>query len=136
MSKAERAKTSKHDLRKFGVILAGILAIFAGYLLLRDKAHPFWVLGAAAWVAVATAVLPTALTPIHRALMAFSRVSGWIITRLILIALFYAILTPMSMVARLLGKEFLGTRMNVPCDSYWIATGPKAPGKDIYERQF
>lgn len=136
MSSTELVKASRNDLRKFGAILTAALAMFGTILLWKGKEHTFWLFGAAACIALAAAAVPTSLTPVNRAFMAFSRVMGWVVTRLILIVLFYAILTPIGIVARLLGKNFLAVRMDVSRDSYWIATQPKASGRGTYERQF
>lgn len=136
MSSTEVVKTSKNELRKFGTILTAALAIWGGYFLMRGKGHEFWFFGVSACIALATALLPISLAPVHTAFMAFSRVSGWVVTRLILIVLFYTILTPIGIVGRLLGKHFLDVKMDASRGSYWIATQPKAREREIYERQF
>lgn len=136
MGSTEAVETSKNDLRKFGAILTAALAIWGAVFLWQGKEHTSWFFVAAACILLVTLIVPIMLMPVNIAFMAFSRVVGWVVTRLILMVLFYTILTPIGIVARLLGKRFLSVKMDDPCDTYWIATQPKALGREVYERQF
>ena len=57
-------------------------------------------------------------------------------TRVILIILFYGILTPIGLIARLCGKDFLDKKVNKITKSYWILRTTAECDKKSYENQF
>ena len=59
------------------------------------------------------------MKPIHIAWMTLAFVMGWFMTRVILSIFFYLILTPMSVVMRLFGKDFIDEKMEPQRASYW-----------------
>lgn len=62
-------------------------------------------------------------------------VLNWVMTRVILIVLFFVILTPMALIARALGKRFL-IPTDRACESYWQKRAQEPFRKEIYEHQF
>jgi hypothetical protein len=61
---------------------------------------------------------------------------GWFMTRIILSILFYLVLTPTRLLARLFGKQFLDLKMDNSKKSYWNYRESKELKKSEYERQF
>ena len=59
---------------------------------------------------------------------------GWVVSRAILILLFYFIITPIGMVARLFGKKFIDITFSHASESYWISRGNSK--KINYEKMF
>jgi hypothetical protein len=45
---------------------------------------------------------------------------GWWISRFLLVLLFFTVITPMGILARLSGKKFMDIDMRKKKDSYWI----------------
>ena len=45
---------------------------------------------------------------------------GWIVSRIILAFLFFIVITPIGLIARLVRKEFLDKQFNNKKDTYWI----------------
>ena len=69
--------------------------------------------------------------------MGFSFVMSWIMTRVILIVLFYGVVTPIALLARLFGKRFLDMSYHAPSrQSYWRKQAEETAEKTRYEKQF
>ncbi len=129
-------RSEPRDLRKFGITMAVAIAVLGGLLLWRGHWQPayfFWVAGAFLVLAL---VAPVVLRPIQRAWMAFAIVLGWVMTRVILVVLFYVGITPIALIARLVGKRFLDLGFEPGRASYWIKRPAPDRGKERYQSQF
>ena len=67
--------------------------------------------------------------------MIFAVILGWIMTRVILSLVFYVIMTPISLITRLLGEDFLALKKN-DSDSYWNHRVSDYETNQDYEKQF
>ena len=106
-SEIKNIKSEKSDLRKFGVSVGIILLLFAGLLFWKDRAsfQVFLVIGSI--LLAFGLILPVILKPVYRVWMTFAIILGWFMTRAILFLLFYGVLTPIGLIMRLFGKQFL-----------------------------
>ena len=136
---AEEVRAVKSDpahLRKFGLTMGVALAIFGGLFLWRGKAvAPYLFVFAAAFLLLAT-VFPKALKPIQKAWMALATVLGWVMTRVLLIIVFFIGITPIALIARLVRKRFLDLGFEPDRESYWEKRKPETRGMERYESQF
>jgi hypothetical protein len=129
-------KSDARELRKFGITMAVAFAVLGGLLLWRGHWQPkyfFWVAGAFLVLGLA---VPVVLRPVQRAWMAFAIVLGWVMTRVILVVLYYVGITPIALIARLVGKRFLDLRFEPTRASYWITRPAPDRGKERYKSQF
>jgi hypothetical protein len=78
-----------------------------------------WFLGGGLTLLLLSYVAYPVMKPIHIAWMKLAFVMGWFMTRVILGIFFYLILTPMSVVMRLFGKDFIDEKMEPQSASYW-----------------
>ena len=78
-------------------------------------------------------VIPIILKPIYLAWMTFAVVVGWIMTRVILIVIFYLILTPIGLIGKIFRKNFLDLSFRNDSDTHWNYRGDSV--SDI-EKQF
>jgi len=106
--------------RSFGVVFAVVFTLLAGYFGWRG--HAWW----PTLLAPATAFLLLAL--IRPALLAWP---NWLWTRLGLLLgaivapivmgiIYFAVFTPMGLIARLFGKDFLRLRRDPAAPTYWL----------------
>lgn len=79
---------------------------------------------------------PVILKPIYHIWMALAFCLGWINTRIILIVIFYLLLSPIGLLAKLLRKDFLDLRIERQRVSYWKKREGKDMAKERYERIF
>ena len=132
----KRIRSDKKELRKFGItigIACGLLACFA-VVAWEDILFYSFIIAAAFLFLGFT--LPAALKPFHKVWMTISILMGWLMTRVILIILFYGILTPIGLIGRLCGKDFLDIKLNKNAPSYWVLRGKQEYDKKSYEQQF
>ncbi len=92
-------------------------------------------LGAAAVVVSVIGLLrPAALRPVFVGMMVASFPMNWLVTRLVLAALFYGVFTPLGVIFKLIGRDALTRRLRPDADTYWVPK-PAADGVRSYFRQ-
>jgi len=129
-------KSGKKEVRQFGITIGIVLGLLGGLLFLRQKDFYAYFLIFSAAFFVSALVLPALLKPVQKVWMSLAIVIGWFMTRVILTVLFYLVVTPIAIVARIFGKRFLDTALNRDVNSYWITRKPAAVEKEGYENQF
>ena len=129
-------KTDKKDLRSFGVTIGIILLLVAGFLFYREKESFqifFYIAGAFIGFGL---IIPIILKPIYIVWMTFAGILGWFMTRVILSLLFYVIITPIGLVLRIFGKDFLELKKQAVQGSYWNQRDSNLEKNQNYEKQF
>ena len=101
-----------------------LLAAFAALLLWRGFAHVDGALKLKIGVAIAAlalffAVLPRLFVPAYRAIMIVSGSIGNAIFLVVATVVFFVLLTPIALVMRLFGKQFMARRCDPRADSYF-----------------
>lgn len=129
-------KSGRSELRKFGITIGLVLGFLALWLLWKEKEGGAGLLvSAAAFIALGL-TFPLSLKPIYLLWMTVAALLGWLMTRVILIVLFYLVVTPIGLLARLCGKDFLNTGFDRTAPSYWIVRKDSASDRKRYENQF
>jgi ABC-type uncharacterized transport system permease subunit len=106
--------------RGFGLVFAAVfLIIFLVPLIVRGAAH-YWVLSIAAAFAVIALVAPHILKPLNTLWFRFGMLLGAIIAPLVMMAIFFLVVTPTGLLMRLLGKDPLRLKRTGSEKSYWI----------------
>ena len=127
---------TKNEIRNFGIAIGLILLLIGTIFYWKAKIsyHIFMILG---FVFLALSIIiPNILKPIYFLWMIIAKVSEWLMTRMILSLLFYIVITPISLIAKLFGNYFLDLEWNRINGSYWnIHPLKKSISKD-YEKQY
>lgn len=129
-------KSGKRDLRKFGLTVGIALGIFGGLFLWRGKGYYdilFYIAGAFLLLSL---TVPIVLKPIQKVWMALAVILGWVMTRVILSILFFAVVTPIALISRLFGKGFLDLEFDESTESYWVPKKSRRADKHDYEKQY
>jgi len=129
-------KSEKDDLRKFGITVGIILMIIAGFLFWKEKDASQIFLTIGTLLFFLGIAIPFILKPIYWVWMIFAIILGWIMTRIILGLLFYIVFTPIGLISRLLGKQFIELQWNKTSSTYWNYRSRDAFEKQKYEKQF
>ena len=79
--------------------------------------------------------MPIILKPVYFLWMIFAFILGWVMTRVILSIVFYIIITPIGLITRLLGEDFLNIK-KIKNDSYWNNRDSSEELNQNYEKQF
>ena len=78
-----------------------------------------WFLGSGIVLFVLSRVAYPIMKPIHIGWMKFAFLLGWFNTRLLLGIFFYLIITPIGLLMRLFGKDFLDEKIDKSAKSHW-----------------
>ena len=136
LEEIKNIKSEKSDFRKFGITIGVILLIIAGFLFWKEKESFQILLTFGVTLCILGIVIPFILKPIYWVWMIFATILGWIMTRVILSLLFYIIVTPIGLILRLFGKQFLELRWDKSKESYWNFRTNEHLKKENYEKQF
>jgi hypothetical protein len=129
-------KQSPKDLRKFGLTVGTVLLLIAFFLIWKHKPSQFYFLYIGAFLVLAGFLFPSILRPLNKVWMTLAVLLGWIMTRVILSLLFYLVITPISLIARISGKHFLDLKIDKTRISYWEKRKNVPSSPVDYERQF
>ena len=128
---------STRTLRQF----AGLWILFMGGLALWQYAvHARTGLAAvlaalAVTVGPAGLVSPRLIKPVFVTWLTLAFPIGWVVSRIILMILFWGVITPMAVVMRLSGRDVLGLRRQPGAATYWT-TKERPLEVRSYFRQF
>jgi len=129
-------KSGKRELRQFGITIGFVLGFLGSWFLWRDKEGGSLLLIIATLFLLLGIILPNLLKPLHKLWMTLAVLLGWLMTRIILIVLFYLVVTPIGLLAKLSGKDFLNRKFNRDAQTYWMPRKAATPDKRNYENQF
>ena len=129
-------KTGKTELRSFGVTIGIILLLVAGFLFYKEKeSFQIFLYISGTFIGLGL-IIPIILKPIYIVWMVFAVVLGWFMTRFILSLLFYVIITPIGLIMRAFGKDFLDIKKQAAQGSYWNPRDSNLEKNQNYEKQF
>lgn len=132
----EKLNLSKKSLRRFGITMAIVFSIIALIILARHKQGVGPVFSIAAVFFALALLIPQALKPVYIIWMKLAFILGRVNTRLILLVMFYLVLTPVAVIMKLFNKDPLERKIEKGSDSYWIKKEKKDFSQLDYERQF
>ena len=129
-------KRTPKELRKFAYLVGSVFILIGGAGFFK---HWDVLVVAALWGAGLILLLggllnPRSLERLYAVWMGIAFALGWVVSRAILILLFYLVITPIGMLARLFGKKFIDITFPQAVESYWIS---RQNSKRInYEKMF
>jgi len=129
--------TGTRELRKFGLTVGGVFVLIGLWFWWRAKPVYPYVLVPGVLLALLGAVVPRVLKLIFIGWMTLAFILGFAVSTVILIVLFYLIVTPVGLIARLAGRDFLNRKLDRKAASYWMKRerSPSGQSRD-YEQQF
>ncbi|HTY89137.1 MAG TPA: SxtJ family membrane protein [Candidatus Acidoferrum sp.] len=132
----KQLKTGPRELRNFGLLVGGVFTLLGFILLLRHRPAAPYCLSAGAALMLPGLIVPRILKHIYLAWMALALVLGFIVSGILLFGLFFVVITPIGLVARCLGNDFLRLKWSRAAASYWLPRERKTRNPAEYERQF
>jgi len=122
--------------KKFGWFFTAVFAAVAAYAYWRGwSAVSLVTLIAAILFAAATLLSPQSLAPLNRLWYGLGMLLGKIISPIVLGLIFFVLITPVSLVTRLFGRDELKIKKrNV--ESYWVDRSPPGPPSDSFKNQY
>jgi uncharacterized membrane protein YccC len=129
-------KETKKDLRKFGLTVGTVLLLIAALLFYFEK--PSWIYFGVVGVFLFLTGLffPRTLKPFNKLWMGLAIVLGFVMSRVILVILFYLVLSLVSLIAKIIGKKFIPLKYDKSAKTYWEKRSVIHKKQIDYERQF
>lgn len=122
--------------RSFGLTFAVVGLILAGIWFWRGHGYWIYALAASAGFAAIALLAPKLLAPLNKAWLKLGLLLHHIVNPLVMGLLFFAVITPMALVVRLMGKDLLRLRFDPQAKSYWIRREPPGPAPESMRHQF
>lgn len=132
----KRKFNQKKEWQKFGfglTIIIGLL-ILLRFFFYRKWSQPLLLIDF--FFLLLTIFLPIALKPLFVLFSYVGLAIGWVMTRVFITLLFYLVVTPISLMAKIIGKNFLDTQFKKGDSSYWKDIPSSRMNKSNYEKQF
>ncbi len=122
--------------RSFGIVFGIVFLLIAAWPLFSSGHLRVWAAIASTAFFLVAFVLPRLLAPLNWLWTRLGLLLHRIVSPVILGILFYLFVTPMGLVMRLFGKDFLHLRFDSSARSYWIERNPPGPKPDSLNNQF
>lgn len=131
---------SRGALRRFGRTVGGVFVLLGAVVLWRRgwalSALPGTLVGAGAALIALGLAAPDALRGVYRAWMLLAFALGFVMTRVLLTAVFVLLVTPTGLIRRALGHDPMRRRPRASAASYWLPRTPPGDPKRAMERPF
>ena len=127
---------SPKDIRKFGAIALVFFGTLFALGLWKDKTIPIYLFGFLSVLGLGFLVAPAPLKPVYKTWIRIAHFIGQNITRLILILMYYLVITPAGLLKRLFGGAPLPRKPDHEVSSYWVARSEPAQPRDRYIKRF
>jgi len=124
---------TRKELRQFGFLVGAVFTVIGLWpLVFRGEPLRLWAIVIGGLLIACGGILPAVLWPVHKGWMWAGHILGWINTRILLGIVFYALVTPIGLVFRLMGKDPMSKRFN-ESNTYRVVRPPRPPAHMKYQ---
>lgn len=120
---------SKKKLRSFGLLVGGVFLLISAWIFFSQRnelsetsnytfAYIFLIVGGILFLF--GVLSPLLLKTPYKIWMGLAIAMGWVVSRVLIMILFYIVVTPISLIAKLSGKKFLDLKFRDNKSSYWV----------------
>jgi hypothetical protein len=113
-------KNSKLNNRSFGILFFIIFLILGFYPLYKGNSINLYLICLSLPFLILGLLNSKILTPINKAWIKFGDLLGMIIAPIIMGIVYFLVLTPISFVVRLFGKDLLNLNFAKDLETYWL----------------
>jgi hypothetical protein len=122
--------------RSFGLLMAAILTIVAGFVYWGGGAgYVSWLVAAVCFLVIAMA-MPRLLLPLKRLWFKLGSLLHFVTNPVFLTVLYICAIAPVGFIMRLFGKDLLSLKADATAASYWIKRDPTELGPESLRKQF
>lgn len=127
---------SDKAVKKTGLTI-GIVLIIISFLLWYLGKNTFIYLSSIGGLFIILAIVAVpVLRPFHKLWMMLALAMGFVMSRVILTTLYYLVITPIGLVAKIVGKKFMPLGFDKKAKTYWEKRDNPVKQQIDYERQF
>ncbi|MCV3211524.1 SxtJ family membrane protein [Mesorhizobium sp. YC-39] len=123
--------------RRFGLTFCAIFLALGAYTAIEGRVDAAFVslFAISAVFGGIALTFPRSLSPLNLLWFYFGELLGMIVSPLVLGVIYFGLLVPIGIVARLLGRDELRLK-RLPVASYWIPRNPPGPTGKSFKTQF
>ncbi|MBF0426226.1 MAG: hypothetical protein HQL66_10465 [Magnetococcales bacterium] len=122
--------------RAFGLVFAAFFAILGAWPAVHGLPVRLPLLGVGGGFLLVALVAPRLLGPLNRLWLAFGELLHRVTSPIVMGVLFFAVMTPLGLFMRLVGKDGLHLRGDRDAASYWVPRTPPGPTPESCRNQF
>ena len=119
--------TPQSSNRSFGLLFFIIFFSFALWPLTKSETLNIYLLFISLIFLTLGSINSKLLSPLNRTWIKFGEILGAIIAPIVMGLVYFLVLTPISLIVRILGKDLIGLKFSKKQDTYWIRR-KKIPG--------
>ena len=116
--------------RSFGILFFVVFLIISLWPLKNGNTLNFYFLTASIIFLILGVINSKLLSPLNKAWIKFGEILGLIIAPIVMGIVYFVILTPVSLIVRLFGKDLLGLKFLKGKETYWIKRNKKLTSMD------
>jgi hypothetical protein len=135
LAKQASTRLSRHEARRFGLVVGTVFIVLGGLAWWRDRPLTAQVLGGIGTLLVLLGVIaPGVLSPVYRVWMGAATALSKLTTPILLALVYFGVLTPIGILRRIVGKG----RVSPPAasDTFWVDRRGHRQRREHLERQF
>ena len=120
MLNSNNTKSNLPSEKNFGLTFACVFIIIALWPLLDSEPIRLWSFIVSTILVIISFTFPKILRPFNKWWFKFGLLLRSVVSRIVIPLVFYLVVTPMGLLMRLLGKDFLGKKFKPDSSSYWM----------------
>jgi Na+/proline symporter len=128
--------SSEKELKKFGFTIGAVFSLIAAILYYYSNLNYIWLISAGMLFFALALTLPKLLLPLQKGWMILALILGTFSSHVILLLLFYLVITPIGLLGRIFGKDFLDEKFDVKTKTYWNYRKAEKYSREKTEKQF
>ena len=128
--------TDIRKIRKFGTIAFLFFGVLCALGFWRQKPLPVYLFGFLSTLGFGFILIPFYLKPVYVAWLKIAHFLGKIFSTLVLILVYYLVITPSALIKRLFGGRPLPVLPNKKALSYWVTRTEPAQSKERFLKRY
>tara|TARA_Y100000992_G_C21019052_1_gene374833 strand:+ start:63 stop:446 length:384 start_codon:yes stop_codon:yes gene_type:complete len=113
-------KNKKSNNRSFGILFFIVFLILGLYPTLKGNSPNIYLISISIPFIILGIINSKILTPLSNAWIKLGEILGIIIAPIVMAIIYFFILTPISLIVRIFGKDLLSIKFNKQVNTYWI----------------
>ncbi len=111
---------SRQSLQRFAWLVGSVLLLIGIYLYYKKITSAAAIVSIPGLLLLIASFAPASLKRIYTIWMALAFLIGWLVSRILLTFIFYLLVAPIGLVAKVFGKHFLEIAQRPDQNSYWV----------------
>ena len=126
----------KKQIRKFGLIAFIFFAILCALGIWAQKHLTIYLFGFLSILGIGFMVAPVQLLPVYKAWLKIGRFLGRAMNTLILVLIYYLVITPAALIKRVIGGKPLPLKPDAEASSYWVSKPEPAQPRERFLKRY